>query len=205
LTAHEPGIRAEDISFALLVVLERLSPAERVVFVIRNAFDLSFEEIAPIVGRDVVGCRKLFSRARARIAEERPRFTVDRVRHRALMKSFFEAARGQDMEKLLSLLDERAVLHGDGGGKAFATKKPIVGRTAVARFLLAVVRTVPPQAIVEEMELNGEPGLVVRIAGRILVAIMIDTDGELIRSVFGVSNPDKLEAIARVPGGSLDG
>lgn len=197
LTEADPGARAEDISFALLVVFERLSPVERVVFVLRNAFDLPFEEIAPVVGRDVVGCRKIFSRARARVTEERPRFTVDRARHRALMQSFFEAARGQDMERLLLLLDENAVLHGDGGGKAFATKKPVVGGAAVARFLIAVIHTVPPEATVEEMELNGAPGLVVKAEGRIAVAIMIDTDGERIRSVFGVSNPDKLKAITR--------
>jgi RNA polymerase sigma-70 factor, ECF subfamily len=194
-------VRAEDVSFALLVVLERLSPAERVVFVLRNAFDLPFEEIAGVVGRDVAACRKIFSRARARISEERPRFVVDRARHRALMQSFLEAARGQDIERLLLLLDENVVLHGDGGGKAFATKRPVVGGLAVARFLIAVIGTMPPEVTVEEMELNGAPSLVVKAAGRVVVAIMIDTDGERIRSVFGVSNPDKLETIARIAGG----
>ena len=201
LTKDEPAVRAEDVSFALLVVLERLSPAERVVFVLRNAFDLSFEEIAPVIGRDVVACRKLFSRARARVTAERPRFTVDRARHRALVHGFSEAARGQDMEKLVSLLDDNVVLHGDGGGKALATKKPVVGSLAVTRFVIAVIRTVPPEATVEEIELNGAPGLVVKAAGRVVVAIMIDSDGERIRSVFAVANPDKLEAIARFVGG----
>jgi RNA polymerase sigma-70 factor (ECF subfamily) len=196
----DPGLRAEDVSFALLVVLERLSPAERVVFVLRHAFELPFEEIAPVVGRDVVTCRKIFSRARARVAEERPRFAVDRKRHLAVMEKFREAARGQDMSGLLQLLDENVILHGDGGGKAFAAKKPVSGRLAVAQFLLAVIRTLPPQAEVEELELNGAPALVVRTAGRISVAIMIDTDGDRIRSIFGVSNPDKLEAIARGAG-----
>jgi RNA polymerase sigma-70 factor (ECF subfamily) len=181
-------------------VLERLSPAERVVFVLRHAFELPFEEIAPVVGRDVVTCRKIFSRARARVAEERPRFAVDRKRHIAVMEKFREAARGQDMSGLLQLLDENVVLHGDGGGKAFASKKPVSGRLAVAQFLLAVIRTLPPQAEVEELELNGAPALVVRTAGRISVAIMIDTHGDRIRSIFGVSNPDKLEAIARGAG-----
>jgi RNA polymerase sigma-70 factor (ECF subfamily) len=201
MTGDEPGQRAEDVSFALLVVLERLSPAERVVFVLRHAFDLPFEEIAPVVGRDVVTCRKIFSRARARVAEERPRFAVDRERHRAVMQKFLEAARGQDMTELLLLLDENVVLHGDGGGKAFATKRPVVGRLAVAQFLIAVIRTLPAQATVEELELNGAPGLVVRTAGRLAVAIMIDTDGDCIRSIFGVSNPDKLEAITRSTAG----
>jgi RNA polymerase sigma-70 factor (ECF subfamily) len=195
LTEGEPAVRAEDVSFALLVVLERLSPLERVVFVLRNAFDLTFEEIAPVVRRDTVTCRKIFSRARARIAQERPRFAVDRARHRALMLGFLEAARGQDMDTLVSLLDENVVLHGDGGGKAIAIKKAVVGRMAVARFIIAVTQTLPPDATVEEIELNGAPGLVAKAGGRIVVAIMIDTDGERIRSVFAVANPDKLDAI----------
>ena len=200
LTQDEPAVRAEDVSFALLVVLERLSPLERVVFVLRNAFDLSFEEIAPVVRRDVVTCRKIFSRARARIAQARPRFTVDRQRHRALILGFREAARGQDMDALVSLLDDNVVLHGDGGGRAPALKKAIVGKMAVARFIIAVTRTLPSGATVEEMELNGAPGLVAKADGRIVVAIMIDTDGACIRSVFAVSNPDKLDAIAPAVG-----
>jgi RNA polymerase sigma-70 factor (ECF subfamily) len=196
LTQDEPTVRAEDVSFALMVVLERLSPLERVVFVLRNAFDLGFDEIAPMVRRDPVACRKIFSRARARVTQERPRFSVDRDRHRALMLGFLQAARGEDMAALVSLLDHNVVLHGDGGGKAFALKQAVVGASAVARFIIAVTRTLPPGATVEEIELNGAPGLVAKADGRIVVAIMIDTDGERILSVFAVANPDKLDAIA---------
>jgi RNA polymerase sigma-70 factor (ECF subfamily) len=201
LTQDEPAVRAEDVSFALLVVLERLSPLERVVFVLRNAFDLSFEEIAPVVERDTVTCRKIFSRARTRVAQERPRFTVDRERHRALMLGFLQAARGQDMDALVSLLDDNVVLHGDGGGKAIALKQAMVGSIAVARFVIAITQKLPPDASVEEIELNGAPGLVAKAGGRIVVAIMIDTDGERIRSVFAISNPDKLDAITPVVAG----
>jgi RNA polymerase sigma-70 factor (ECF subfamily) len=199
-TKDEPAVRAEDVSFALLVVLERLSPLERVVFVLRNAFDLPFEEIAPVVQRDTVTCRKIFSRARARVAQERPRFPVDRERHRALMLGFLEAARGQDMERLVSLLDDNVVLHGDGGGKAIALKQALVGSLAVARFATGITQKLPPDAIVEEIELNGAPGLVARAGGRTMVAIMIDTDGERILSIFAISNPDKLDAIAPAGG-----
>ena len=194
LTGDAPAVRAEDVSFALLVVLERLSPLERVVFVLRNAFDLAFEEIGRTVGRDAAACRKILSRARARVAQERPRFAVDRERHRQLTRGFLEATRAADMERLISLLANDVVFHGDGGGKALATKKPIVGRAAVARFLIAVTRTMPPDAAIEEIELNGAPGLVGRIGSRPLVAIILDTDGERIHSVFAVANPDKLGA-----------
>src|SRR6266436_6356704 len=162
-TEGDPGVRAEDVSFALVAVLERLSPLERVVFVLRNAFDFTFKEIVPVVQRDAVTCRKIFSRARARVLQERPRFTVDRERHRALLRSFAEAPRSGDTAKLVELLDEHVVLHGDGGGKALAIKKPIVGSTAVAQFIIAVTRTIPPDGTVEEIELNGAPGLRVRV------------------------------------------
>jgi RNA polymerase sigma-70 factor, ECF subfamily len=196
VTEGDPAVRAEDVSFALLAVLERLSPLERVVFVLRSAFDLTFEEIVPVVQRDAVTCRKIFSRARARVVEERPRFTVDRERHRALLRSFAEAARGGDTAKLVSLLDDGVVLRGDGGGKAFATKKPVVGSIAVAQFIIAVTRTLPVEASMYEIELNGAPGLILKAGGRPVVAILIDTDGERIHSVYAVANPDKLDALA---------
>jgi RNA polymerase sigma-70 factor, ECF subfamily len=196
VTEAEPGVDPKDVSFALVAVLERLSPLERVVFVLRNAFDFTFREIAPVVGRDAVTCRKIFSRARARVREARPRFNVDRERHRALLQSFAEAARGGDRAKLVSLLAEDVALHGDGGGKVIANKKPVIGRDAVAQFVIATTRTVPSVASLDEIELNGAPGLVLRTAGRPLVAILIETDGEHIHSVFAVANPDKLDALA---------
>jgi len=193
ITEDMPSVRAEDVWFALLVVLERLSPVERVVFVLHNAFDLTFEEIAPVVRRDAVTCRKIFSRARARILEEKPRFIVDRERHRALLRQFAEAARGGDAAALVSLLDEDAVLHGDGGGKAPANKKPVVGNIAVAQFIIAVTRTLPADANAVEIDLNGAPALVLKTGDHPIVAILIDTDGERIRSVFAIANPDKLQ------------
>jgi len=199
LTEDHAGIRAEDVSFALMVVLERLSPLERVVYVLRNAFDLTFEEIAPVVQRDAVTCRKMFSRARARVLEGRPRFAVDRERHRAILQSFADAARGGDTARLVLLLDENAVLHGDGGGKALALKKPIVGGATIAQFIIAVTRTLPDEASIDIIELNGTPGLVLKAGGRPVVAIAIETDGERVFSVFGVSNPDKLGSIAASP------
>jgi RNA polymerase sigma-70 factor (ECF subfamily) len=195
-TLDEPEVRTEDISFGLLAVLERLSPSERVVFVLRNAFDFSFDEIAAIIGRNVVTCRKIFSRARTRVVEERPRFTVDRERHRELLRSFTEAARGGETAKLVVLLADGVVLHGDGGGKVLANKKPVIGRAAVAQFVVAVTGTLPPDATFEEIELNGAPSLLAKAGGRAVVAIMIDTDGEHIHSIFAVANPDKLDGVA---------
>jgi RNA polymerase sigma-70 factor (ECF subfamily) len=197
LTENQPGVRAEDISFALLVVLERLSPVERVVFVLRTAFDLDFEEIGAAVQHNASACRKIFSRAKARVLEAKPRFAVNRERHRAMMRSFLEAIRNADMNRLVSLLDEKVVLHSDGGGKALASKKPVIGSVPVARFLIAVTKAQPPGTAIEEIDLNGQPAFAVRgpEPGRLVAAIMMNTDGERIHAIYGVANPDKLAAI----------
>jgi len=198
LSEDESEVRAEDVSFAFLVVLERLAPVERVVFVLRTAFELDFATISSAVRRDAVTCRKIFSRAKARVLEARPRFAVDREQHRALMRDFVEAVREQNMDKLVSLLADDVVLHGDGGGKALATKKPVIGRIEVARFMLAVTRAQPPETVVEEIDINGAAAIVVKVPGRVTAAIMIDTDGQHIRAIFGVANPDKLTSLARL-------
>lgn len=186
---------AEDVSFALLVVLERLSPHERVVFILKNAFDFSFDEIAPIVGRNPVACRKLFSRARARVLDERPRFAIDRERHRALLRSFQAAARGNDLATLLGVLSEGVMLHGDGGGKAMGLKKPVIGATAVARFAMALAQKMPPDALLHETELNGAPAILFSSQGRPFVVIMIEIEGDRIHRIYAIANPDKLGAI----------
>ncbi|HLI98495.1 MAG TPA: RNA polymerase sigma factor SigJ [Bradyrhizobium sp.] len=204
LTADEPAIRAEDVSFALLVVLERLSPVERVVFVLRNAFDFDFAEIGKIVGRDAATCRKAFSRARTRVLAGKPGVAIDRERHRALVRGFLEATRGQHLDRLVSLLDEEVVLHGDHGGKAVTAKKPIKGSAAVAQFVLAATRARPPGTFVIEVDLNGALGLILRgqAAGSIAAAFLFETDGARIRSIYSVANPNKLAALGRALGGT---
>src|SRR5262249_54869111 len=192
LTEDAPGVRAEDVCIALLAVVQALSPPERNGSTLHNAPDLTCEGIARGVRRDAVTCRKIFSRDRARILEEKPRFAVDRERHRALLRQFAEAARGGDTAALVSLLDEDVVLHGDGGGKAPANKKPIVGNIAVSQFIIAVTRTLPADASAVEIDLNGAPALLLKTGDHPIVAILVNTDGERIRSVFAIANPDKL-------------
>jgi len=198
-TTDEPAIRAEDVSFALLVLLERLSPVERVVFVLRTAFDLDFAQIGDVVGRDASACRKAFSRARVRVLKEKPRFAIGRNRHRALVQGFMDATRAQDLERLVALLDEEVVLHGDGGGKAITAKKLIKGSAAVAQFVLAATRARPAGTFVVEMDLNGAPALVLRgqQASQVAAALLFETDGTRIHSIFSVANPDKLAALSR--------
>ena len=206
-TQDNPMALAEDVSFALLVMLERLSPLERVVFILKSAFDFSFEEIAPVVGRNPVACRKLYSRGRARILEERPRFVVDRERHRALLRSFEAACRGNDLATLLELLSEGVVLHGDGGGKALGLKKPLEGAEAVARFVIALTRRAPADAQLHDIELNGAPAIALCSQGHPFVVIMIETREGRIHRIYAIANPDKLgplEALLRPGDGAGD-
>ena len=198
-TAEEPAIRAEDVSFAMLVVLERLSPIERVVFVLRSAFDFDFDEIGTIVGRNSAACRKAFSRARMQVLAEKPRFAVRRERHLALVRGFMEATRGQDLKRLVALLDEDVVLRGDGGGKAITAKKTLRGSAPVAQFVLAATRARPAGTFAVEIDLNGAPAVLLRgqEAGQVAAALLFETDGARIRSIFSVANPEKLVALSR--------
>lgn len=194
-TQDDPAALADDVSFALLVVLERLSPLERVVFILKSAFDFSFDEIAPIVGRNPVACRKLYSRGRACILQDRPRFPVDRERHRALLLSFESACRGNDLGTLLELLSEGVVLYGDGGGKALGLKKPLEGADAVARFVIALAQRMPADAQLNEIELNGAPAIAFSSQGCPFVVIMIEIQEGRIHRIYAIANPDKLGAV----------
>jgi RNA polymerase sigma-70 factor (ECF subfamily) len=191
-TQEDPMTLAEDVSFALLVVLQRLSPLERVVFILKSAFGFSFDEIAPIIERNPVTCRKLYSRGNARILDERPRFPLDRERHRALLRSFEAACRSNDLGTLLELLSEGVVLRGDGGGKALGLKKPLEGAEAVARFVISLTQRMPADAQLHEIELNGGPAIALCSYGRPFVVIMIESSKDRIHRIFAIANPDKL-------------
>jgi RNA polymerase sigma-70 factor (ECF subfamily) len=123
------------------------------------------------------------------------------------VQGFLEATRGQDLQRLVSLLDEEVELHGDSGGKAVTAKKPIMGNAAVAQFVLAATRARPPGTFVTEIDLNGAPGLILRgqEAGSVATAFLFETDGERIRSIYSVANPDKLAALGRsLRGGNVN-
>ena len=132
--------RDETLSFAFLAVLERLRPVERAVFLLREVFDVDYADIAAIVERDEAACRQIMHRARARIADGRPRFDADATRDAALVDSFFAALQAGDVDALAGVLADDVVFYGDGGGKAPAVRHPLLGAEAVARFLAGLVR-----------------------------------------------------------------
>lgn len=197
--APDPAAAArldESLSMAFLVLLETLTPAERAVFLLREVFDYDYGEIAGIVGVSEVNCRQILRRARQHVAARRPRFDPSPQERERLMRRFVEASLGQDMQGLLALLSEDIVLYSDGGGKVAAALNPIYGRDRVARFILgALGKFVPSNLVTRPAEINGQPGVVNYVDGRLQSTLTVDVAGGAIRRIYIVSNPDKLHAI----------
>jgi RNA polymerase sigma-70 factor (ECF subfamily) len=197
----DPAARAEladSLSLAFLAVLERLSPVERAVFLLRDVFEYDYDEIGSIVGKTPQNCRQILVRARAHVEEARPRFEVSPEQRDALAKRFFAACRDGDVAGLERLLAEDVQFHGDGGGKAPAVRRPVTGRIQVARFLLGLVRQARNNGMtIDQAWVNGQPGAQVRDnEGRILSVFALDIADDHIRAVHNVLNPDKLRHLA---------
>lgn len=186
-------IDRESISMAFLVLLESLSPLERAVFLLREVFDYEYTEIAQITGRDEAACRQLFSRAKKHIREHRPRFPASPEAHAKMLDRFMEACLAGDMGGLMSLLAEDVTAWSDGGGKVpAAARRPIHGRDQVARGIIARLSRAPGGTTVEVIEANGLPALLMRVKGQIFSVLTLEVEGEFIRAVRNVANPDKL-------------
>ncbi len=183
--------RAESLSLALLVVLETLSPLERAVFVLREAFGLPYVEIAEILDRSEPAVRQLARRARAHVAERRPRFDSDPATRRRVTERFLSASTTGDLEGLMEVLAPGVTLLADGG-RARAPRRPIQGADKVARFLLAIASEPLPDVRVHLVSLNGGPGIVATSAGSPIAALTLDVSGGLVQTIYLVTNPDKL-------------
>jgi RNA polymerase sigma-70 factor (ECF subfamily) len=192
---------AESLSMAFLVLLERLSPIERAVFLLHEVFDFEYAEIAGIVDKTEANCRQLLARARKRVGAARRRFEADPVQARRLVQRFTEAAVAGDMDALLTVLAEDITLWADGGGKVpGAALKPVRGAASVARFALGVVRRfVPAESILQPAEINGQPGFIAYVSGRALAALIFDIRDGRIHTIYAVGNPDKLQALPTSP------
>jgi RNA polymerase sigma-70 factor (ECF subfamily) len=197
LVEDDAAGRVEDeeaISLAFLVLLERLGPDERAVLVLRESFDYPFAEIAEILGKSEGNVRQLLSRARRRVADERPRFEPDPAQRRALAERFLQAAREGDMDGLVALLAPDAVLVGDGGGRARSIPRPMVGAAPVARALAAFSATAVEWGVTLEPALvNGQPGFRARDRdGRLVNVMSVDIADGAVRRIHSMLNPDKL-------------
>jgi len=193
----------ESLSLAFLAVLERLSPEQRAVLLLRDVFGYGFDEIAEILERSQPSVRQLAVRARRHVREGRPRFAVSRRQHERLATSFFAAVEGGDVQALEAVLAEDVVLRGDGGGKAPALGHSIIGRSDVARTLLAWVRMgMRFGGSIERVTVNGGPGALVLDPNGLLIGVWaLDIVGGAVRGVASIVNPDKLRHVAEV--GSL--
>ncbi len=182
----------DSVKFALLTVLEQLTPAERVSFVLHDVFGLTFEQVAESVGRTPAACRKLASRARATIrSDPEPRFDVPRAEARRVVERFADACRNGDLDALIAVLDPDVVGEFDAGGRLpGAPVTAQVGAHLVATTLLHSLSGSSAQF--RSVGVNAQPGIVVELGGQTMVVITLETDGRVVHAIRAIGNPDKL-------------
>lgn len=192
--------QADSLSMAFLLVLERLNPVERAVFLLHDVFGYGYDEIASIVDKSVANCRQLAARARSRVKAEKPRFEASRDQGDQLAERFFAAFTDGDMDGLVGMLADDVVAYGDGGGKAPQWSRPLVGAVRVARVFAAMSNELREhQGIVELHHVNGQPGAVMRTAdGRLVNVFVLDIVDGVVQTIRSVINPDKLRHLGPV-------
>jgi RNA polymerase sigma factor (sigma-70 family) len=196
--AFEAVVRSDLLSYAMLVLLERLSPAERSVFVLREALSFDYPAIAELVGKGEAHCRKLMSRARSKMGISDEQLAGTDPVGEAWVHQFLSALGAGNVDAVLSLLAEDIVLVSDGGGKVFAATHPVTSREHVARFLFAIMRkslTDGDAIQVELMDLNGQTGVVIRAGGTGVTVVLMHVEHGVIKNLFFMRNPDKLSRI----------
>ncbi|TLZ71771.1 MAG: RNA polymerase sigma-70 factor [Methanobacteriota archaeon] len=188
---------SESLSMAFLVLLERLSPVERAVFLLYEVFDFEYAEIARIMDKSEANCRQLFARAKKHVGAPRARFAASREQAERLVERFARATGAGDMDGLLALLAEDITLWADGGGKApGAALKPVYGADAVASFIVGFTRRfVQRDRVLRPAEINGQPGFISYVSGTPVAALVFDIQGDRIRTIYAIGNPDKLRAL----------
>lgn len=199
----------DTVSLAMLLVMETLSPLERAVFVLREAFDYSFAEIAAMLDRTEPAVRQLLVRARTHVHEKRPRYPLDDSQRQSIADRFLAACVGGDIRPLLELLSPEVTLVADGGGVITAARRPVLGADHVARFVLGIVEKYSKlmedgadlRIDVAPGGVNGAPAIVAFLDGKVLYVYTLDLDEEgRIRTVFGMANPEKLDGVRALEG-----
>ncbi|WP_329220994.1 RNA polymerase sigma-70 factor [Streptomyces sp. NBC_01485] len=191
----EDALLAESVSMALMLVLETLSPTERAVFVLREVFDIGYDEIAAAVDKSPAAVRQIAHRARRHVDARRPRRTVSAGETRAALESFRRALETGDPQRLLDVLAPEVVLMSDGGGIRQAALRPITGADKVARFMVgALGKNAHPIAVAPTV-VNGNPGLVVHLGGEIDGILAIRVEDARVIGLYYVRNPEKLSRV----------
>jgi RNA polymerase sigma-70 factor (ECF subfamily) len=183
---------AESVSMAMLLVLETLAPTERAVFVLREVFDLGYDEIAEAVGKSPAAVRQIAHRARAHVAERRPRAAVTPAETRDALTAFQRAAETGDLQSLLDMLAPDVVFLGDGGGVKEAVRAPVVGVGKVSRLLAIGLGRIAAEASLQSAQVNGYPALIIRINGEVDTVVALRIDDGLVTGLYAVRNPEKL-------------
>ena len=194
---HDPVTLAEDLSIALLMTLERLSPLERAAFLLHDVFDMDYAAIAEILDRSESAVRQLATRGRDHVHDERPRFTATDEATTRLASAFQAAIQVGDVPALARMLADEAVLYSDGGGKRNAALRPIYGRDKILRLFVGLAakrHLVMPRAMIATT-INGRPGFVVHTDDGI-ETLTLEISGEQIVAIYDVRNPDKLRHLA---------
>jgi RNA polymerase sigma-70 factor, ECF subfamily len=205
LTGAEASVDAqstvdESLSMAFLLLLERLTPMERAVFLLRDVFDYDYYDIARIVGHNVPSCRQVLRRARQHIAADRPRFESLPQQREGILREFLRATTDGDLAQLIALLSADVVLHSDGGGQGPALPRQIHGADRVARGLIGARRKfVPPDLVSRITEINGELGVLSYLDGRPFSVLALDITARRVRHIYIVSNPEKLTHLQPLP------
>ncbi|MGI8869806.1 MAG: RNA polymerase sigma-70 factor [Mycobacteriales bacterium] len=191
----EVSATADSLSMAFLLVLERLSPVERAVFLLRDVFGYGFDEIAPIVDKSAANCRQIAVRARRHVADERPRFEASPQRRNELADRFVTALREGDMDGLVDLLAADVTVYGDSGGTSPSWPRAIVGAETVSRLMVSIGAQIGTVGVtVTRAEVNGQPGAVLRDpGGRLINVFSFDIANGTVQTIRSVINPDKLQ------------
>src|SRR6201998_1249282 len=190
----------ESLSMAFLLLLERLTPMERAVFLLREVFDYDYAEIAQMLGQNEANCRQILRRAQQHVGDIRRRFDASAQQLNELLKQFIQATRKGELQGLVDLLSSEAVLHTDGGGKAIAVPSLVEGAANVASIILNRMSTVVPKDLVTRLaQINGQPGIVSYRHGKPFSALSLEIAEGRIRAIYVVTNPQKLSHLQNLP------
>lgn len=190
----------ESLSMSFLILLERLTPVERAVFLLREVFEYEYSEIAAVLGQSQANCRQILRRARQHVNTLRPRFKTSQQKKNDLLDRFLKAVSSGDLQGLLALLSADVVLHSDGGGKALAVPNLVHGAHKVARGILGALEKLVPKNLDRRLaQINGQPGVVTYLRGKPYSVVTLDESENRIRAIYVLTNPEKLSHIPELP------
>jgi RNA polymerase sigma-70 factor (ECF subfamily) len=191
--ATQDSALADSLSVAFLLLLERLSPVERAVFLLREVFEFEYDEISHVIGKNESNCRQLLRRAKQKVTGSRhEKAGTRKAESKKLLHQFLQACITGDLNGLISMLEEDITLYSDGGGKVAAALRPIRGSDHVARFIMGVLKKVEGSLTYRDVTANGDPGILIYISNSLNGVLTIETHNDRISAIYFLSNPDKL-------------